>query len=130
MVLLSWMIWEAELVFMHCLSMQILNWRNQCKAKDVKKTLDWVLRKFYASSITIHYHPDIRDGTSSFLFTKTEPNRTVKAGVAVFIQGNRTYIVETDLADVTKALWRGTMEEQDQWLEKRALELVQTIQIK
>ena len=113
------------------------DWAKSLQIEGREKPLNWFLGKLYGSSITIHYHPEIRDGTSSFLFVKNEPDRKdpmVKASAAAFIRGNRIYIAETDLPTATTILWKNQPDESeqkhDEWLENRAVELVQTIQIK
>lgn len=90
-----------------------------------QKALEQFLKLLYHGVSSMNYHPNIKGGTISFIFSKDQGNKT---SAAAFIHANRIYIVEFDLPAATKALWQGTEQEQNLWLEKRAVKLAQTIQ--
>jgi len=90
-----------------------------------EQALDHYLKLLYHGVETMNYHADIRDGTMSFIFAK-DPG--IKTSAAAFIHSNRVYLVEFDLPAATKALWHGTEQEQNRWLEGKAVEILQTIQ--
>ena len=89
--------------------------------------LEQYVNMLYRGIEVRNYHPDIREGTVSFVFLK---NGATKTSGAAFIHASRVYLVEFDLPDVTDHLWRGTKQEQTLWLEERALKLAQTIRTK
>jgi hypothetical protein len=95
-----------------------------------EKALDTLAMDIYGSSIAPHYHTDVRDGAISFIYLKPVGPKT---GVAAFIYQTRVYLVETDLLPAVQLLSKDDEESQktrDIWLENRALELLQTIEIK
>jgi hypothetical protein len=89
--------------------------------------LELYLKLLYHGVEQLNYHPDICDGTTSLFISKDGVNKT---SAAAFIHNNRIYLVEFDLPTATKTLWHGTEQEQIQWLEKKSIELAQTIQTK
>lgn len=95
-----------------------------------EKALDTLAMDIYGNSIALHYHPDVRDGAISFIYLKPVGPKT---GVAAFIYQTRVYLVETDLLPAVQLLSKDDEESQkarDIWLENRALELLQSIEIK
>jgi hypothetical protein len=95
-----------------------------------EKALDTLAKDIYSSSIAPHYHSDVRDGAISFIYLKPVGPKT---GVAAFIYQNRVYLVETDLLPAVQLLSKDDEESQrarDIWLENRALELLQSVEIR
>jgi hypothetical protein len=95
-----------------------------------EKALGIFMKEIYGGSIEPHYHPDVLDGTVSFIYLRPVGSKT---GVATFIHQNRVYLVETDL--VPGVEWVSKNDEQSRqarevWLENRAVELLQSIEIK
>ena len=77
-----------------------------------------------------HYQPEIRDGLVSFIFLKPIGPKT---GVALFINDNRVYLVETDLIPGVQLLSKNDDASQaarDTWLENRAVQLAESITTK
>ncbi len=96
-----------------------------------EKALATLTTDIYGNSIVPHYHPDVRDGTISFVYF--QPARPTKTGVAAFINQQRVYLVETDLLPGVQALSsndQATQDAQDEWLENHAVELLRTMDIK
>jgi hypothetical protein len=95
-----------------------------------EKALSAFARQAYGNSITIHYHPDAREGTVSFIISGSAGPKT---GVAAFLHSRRLYVVETDLLPGVQFLSQSDEQsqlEQATWLENRAVELAQSLQIK
>jgi hypothetical protein len=100
------------------------------QAQGREKALETFMNEIYGDSIVPHYHPDVLDGTVSFIYLKPVGPRT---GVAAFIHQNRVYLVETDLLPGVQLLSKdddASQEARDEWLEKRALELLRSVEVK
>jgi hypothetical protein len=91
------------------------------------KALETLCKDIYGNQITTHYHPDVRDGTLSFIYLKPVGPKT---GVAAFVHDNRVYMVETDLLPGVQLLDDASDDSRNAWLENRAIELLQTMEIK
>ena len=99
-------------------------------AQGPEKALQTLAKDIYGDSIAPHYHPETLNGTLSLIYLRpVEP----KTGVAAFIHDNRIYLVETDLLPGVQLLSGDDDKSQgarDEWLENRAVELLQTMTIK
>ena len=94
------------------------------------KALETFMKEIYGDSIVTHSHPDVLDGTTSFIWLKPVGPKT---GVAAFIDQNRVYLVETDILPGVQLLSKTDEESQqagDKWLENRAIELLRSMDIK
>jgi hypothetical protein len=94
-----------------------------------EQALDGLMRRQYGDMTKIHYHASAREGTVSLVYLRPVGPRT---GVAAFIHGGRVYVVETDLLPGVQMLAQGDERAQieyGEWLEGRAVELAQTIEI-
>jgi hypothetical protein len=94
-----------------------------------EKALDGLMRRQYGDLPKIHYHPSARNGTASLVYVRPVGPRT---GVAAFLSGQRVYVVETDLLPGVQMLAQGDERAQSDygdWLEGRAVELAQTIEV-
>jgi len=94
------------------------------------KALETFMKDIYGDSIVPHYHPDILDGTVSFILLKPVGP---KVGVATFIHQNRVYLVETDLLPGVELLSKdddASRQAREEWLENRAIQLLRSIEIK
>ena len=94
------------------------------------KALETFMQDIYGNSIVPHYHSDILDGTITFIQLKPVGP---KAGVATCIRQNRVYLVETDLLPGVELLSRddeSSQQAREVWLENRAMELLQSMEIK
>ena len=95
-----------------------------------EKALETLAKDIYSDSIVPHYHPDVRDGTLTFIYLKPVGPKT---GVAAFIHEKRVYLVETDFLPGVQLLSKNDDESQqarDEWLENRAIELLRSVEIK
>jgi hypothetical protein len=100
------------------------------QSQERGKALETFMKDIYGDSIVTHYHPDVRDGTISFIFLKPVGPKT---GVAAFIYEQRVYMVETDLLPGVQLLSKtddSSQQALDDWLENRAVELLRSIEIK
>src|SRR5579862_7437172 len=94
-----------------------------------EKALEEFARRQYGDMAKVHYHASAREGTVSLIYLRpVGPQR----GVAAFIHGQRVYVVETDLLPGVQMLAQGDERAQTDygdWLEGRAVELAQTIEV-
>jgi len=97
-----------------------------------EKALKKCFENIYGSATTTRYHSEMLSGTLSCIFYK--PPDSTKTAAAGFVHSKHVYVVEVGLPEATKALTRhaddAAMRKQDEWLENRAVALVQTIQPK
>jgi hypothetical protein len=97
--------------------------------KDGKeKALTEFAKRQYSDLITVHYHPELRDGMISFI--NLRPN-SPKTAVAIFLHGSQLYIVETDMLPGVQLLAQNdakSVTERETWLEGRAMALAQSIE--
>ncbi|MGP8201910.1 MAG: hypothetical protein ACLQU4_20660 [Limisphaerales bacterium] len=94
------------------------------------KALETFMKDIYGDSIVTHYRPDALDGALSFIYLKPVSPKT---GVATFISQERVYLVETDFLPGMQLLSNNddaSEEARDQWLEKRAVDLLRSIEVK
>jgi len=95
-----------------------------------EKALSEFVRRDYGSLLTVHYHPDAREGAITFIVLRPTGRKT---GVAAFTHGRRLYLVETDLLPGMQLLARSDEQSQrelDDWLEKQAVDLAQSLVVK
>jgi hypothetical protein len=93
-----------------------------------EKALTDFAQRQYSDLITVHYHPELRDGMISFIYLRPASPKTA---VAIFIHGSRLYLVETDLLPGVQLLAQGdetSQHERETWLEGRAVALAQSIE--
>jgi len=94
------------------------------------KALETFMKDIYGDLIVAHYHPDALDGAVSFVYLKPVSPKT---GVATFISHQRVYLVETDYLPGMQLLSNNDDASEvarDQWLEKRAVDLLQSVEVK
>ena len=95
-----------------------------------ERALTEFAKRQYGDDIVVHYHPTTRDGTISFIFVRpVGPKR----GVAMFVNGGRVYLAETDMLPGVQLLAQNDDQSQlDRlvWLEARAVELAQSMDVK
>jgi hypothetical protein len=100
------------------------------EAQGREKALSEFARREYGNLIAIHYHPEALEGAISFIFLRPVGPKT---GVAAFLHGRRLYLVETDLPPGVQLLGQSdeqSQRERDAWLENRAVELAQSLEVK
>lgn len=93
------------------------------------RALETFMKDIYGASIVPHYHPDVLEGTISFIYLKPVMPKT---GVATFIHQKRVYLVETDFLPGVQLLSKtddASEQARDEWLENRAVELLRSIEI-
>jgi hypothetical protein len=82
----------------------------------------------YSDLITVHYHPELRDGTISFIYLRPASPETA---VAIFIHDSRLFVAETDMLPGVQLLAQSdanSQHERETWLEGRALALAQSVE--
>jgi hypothetical protein len=95
-----------------------------------EKALSEFARREYGDLITVHYHPEAREGMVSFIYLRPA---SPKRAVAIFIHDRRLFLVETDMLPGVQLLAQSDEKsqiERDLWLEGRAMALAQTIEAK
>jgi hypothetical protein len=95
-----------------------------------EKALTAYLTQGYSSIVALHFHPEMLEGTMSFIYVKPVGPKT---GVAAMIHDKRIYLVETDLLPGVQLLSKSddaSEAERDVWLENRAVELLRSMQIR
>jgi hypothetical protein len=95
-----------------------------------EKALSEFAKRQYSDLITIHYHPEAREGLVSFIYLRPASPKTA---VAIFIHGPRLFLVETDMLPGVQLLAQGdqkSVDDRESWLENRAVALAQSIQAK
>jgi hypothetical protein len=97
-------------------------------AQGREKALSEFARRDYGDMITPHYHPEAREGMISFIYFRPASPRT---GVAIFLQGHRLFLAETDMLPGVQLLGQDATQSQSEreaWLESVAVKLAQSIQ--
>jgi hypothetical protein len=100
------------------------------QSKGRERALTEFAKRQYGSEIDVHYHPDARDGVISFIFLRPVGPKT---GVAMFVHGERLYVVETDMLPGVQLLAQNderSQADREVWLEGRAVELAQSMNVK
>jgi hypothetical protein len=100
------------------------------KEEGREKALSDFARHVYGDMITVHYHPEARDGTISFIYLKPASRKTA---VAIFVHGHRLYLVETDTLPGEELLAQSDEKSQldrEARLESRAVALAQSMNTK
>ena len=86
----------------------------------------------YGSATETHYHSEVLGGIMSCIYYK--PPNSTKTAVAGFVHSKHVYLVEVGLPEATRYLTKNAdnaaLRKQNEWLESRAVTLVQTIQPK
>jgi hypothetical protein len=93
-----------------------------------EKALSEFAKRQYGDLITIHYHPEAREGMVTFIYLRPASPKTA---VAIFIHGPRLFTVETDLLPGVQLLEQGDEKSQldrESWLESRAMALAQSVE--
>jgi hypothetical protein len=93
-----------------------------------EKALSEFARREYGDLITVHYHPETREGMISFIYLRPASPKT---GVAIFIHGRGLFMVETDMLPGVQLLAQSDEKsqlERDSWLESRAMALAESIE--
>ena len=95
-----------------------------------EKALSEFARREYGDLLTIHYHPEAREGMISFIYLRPASPKT---GVAIFIHGRKLFLVETDMLPGVQLLAQSdetSQLEREPWLEGRAMALAESIEVK
>jgi hypothetical protein len=93
-----------------------------------EKALSEFAKRVYSDLITVHYHPEVREGMISFIYLRPASPKTA---VAIFIHGSRLFLVETDILPGVQLLAQNDEQSQldrELWLESRAVALAQSIE--
>ena len=100
------------------------------KSQGREKALSEFARREYGDLITVHYHPEVRGGTISFIYLRPVSPKTA---VAICLVDRRLFLVETDMLPGVQLLAQGDEQSQhdrEMWLESRALALAQSIEVR
>jgi hypothetical protein len=95
-----------------------------------EKALTEFARREYGDLITVHYHPETREGMISFIYLRPA---SPKRAVAMFVHARKLFMVETDMLPGVQLLAQSdekSQGERDTWLEGRAMALAQSIEIR
>jgi len=95
-----------------------------------EKALAEFATRQYSDLITVHYHPEVREGMVSFIYLRPASPNTA---VAIFIHGSRLFLVETDMLPGVQLLAQNdekSQRDRETWLESRAVALAQSIEPK
>jgi len=95
-----------------------------------EKALSEFAKLQYSDLITVHYHPEAREGMVTFIYLRPA---SAKTAVAIFIHGSRLFLVETDMLPGVQLLAQNDEQSQldrEAWLEGRALALAQSMEVK
>lgn len=93
-----------------------------------EKALTEFAKRQYSDLVTVHYHPEVRQGMISFIDLRPA---SPKAAVAIFVHGRRLFIAETEMLPGVSLLAQGDEKsqlDQESWLESWAVILAQSIQ--
>jgi hypothetical protein len=99
------------------------------KTEGPEKALNTLLKEIYGDVSVIHFRPAVRGGASVFIYIKPVGPKT---GVAACVQGERVYLVETDFLPGVRLISKNDSDSEvarDEWLEDRAVQLLETIQV-
>lgn len=100
------------------------------QSKGRERALTEFAERQYGSEIDVHYHPTARDGVISFIFVRPVGPKT---GIAMFVHGDRLYVVETGMLPGVQLLAQNderSQADREVWLEGRAVELAQSMNVK
>jgi hypothetical protein len=95
-----------------------------------EKALSEFARRAYGDALTVHYHPDAREGMISFIYVRPAARKTA---VAIFVHGHRLFLVETDTLPGEELLAQSDVKsllDRESKLEDRAVALAQSIEAK
>jgi hypothetical protein len=95
-----------------------------------EKALTEFAKRQFSDLITVHYHPEAREGMVTFIYLRPASPKTA---VAIFLYGSRLFLVETDMLPGVQLLAQNDEKSQldrEAWLESRAMALAQSIEVK
>jgi hypothetical protein len=121
--------WGSRITFYSAAFSSESSMANTLRDSGPQKALETFVTDQYGNLVEPHYHPEIRGGAVSLLFLRPV---APKMGVAAFISGNRVYWVTSDNLPGVQLLAQtdaASLKQQDQDLEKNALDLLQTMQL-
>lgn len=98
------------------------------KQQGREKALSEFAKREFGDLTAAHYHPETRGGTTSFIYLRPASPKTA---VAIFIQGRRLFLVETDMLPGVQLLAQideKSQLEREAWLESRAVALAESIE--
>jgi hypothetical protein len=122
--------WGSRITFKEQAILEHSSMMTMLEKQGREKALSEFARREYGNSITIHYHPEAREGMISFIYLRPVSPKTA---VAIFLQGRRLFLIETDMLPGVQLLSQGdeqSQHERESWLESRAVALAQTLQVR
>ncbi len=122
--------WGSRITFKERPILEHSSMMTMLEKQGREKALKEFATREYGNSITVHYHPEEREGMISFVYLRPV---SPKSGVAIFLHERRLFLVETDMLPGVQLLAQGDEKsevERDSWLEGRAVTLAQSIEVK
>jgi hypothetical protein len=122
--------WGSRITFKERPILEHSSMMTMLEKQGREKALSEFARREYGDSVTVHYHPQARGGMISFIYLRPVSPKTA---VAIFLDGRRLFLVETDLLPGVQLLAQSDEQsqlERESWLEGRAMALAQSIEAK
>ncbi len=122
--------WGSRITFQERAILDQSSMMTMLEKQGREKALAEFARREYGDLITVHYHPEEREGMISFIYLRPASPKT---GVAIFLHGHHLFMVETDMLPGVQLLAQSDEESQgkrEAWLESRAMALAQSIEIR
>jgi hypothetical protein len=122
--------WGSRITFKERAILEQSSMMTMLEKQGREKALSEFARREYGGQITIHYHPDAREGMISFIYLRPVSPKTA---VAIFLHERRLFLVETDMLPGVQLLAQSDEQSQsdrESWLESRAVALAQSIEVK
>lgn len=121
--------WGSRITFTEQPILEQSSMKSMMETQGREKALSEFARREYGAMAEVHFHPETLDGTISFIYLRPASPKTA---VAVFVHGDRLFLVETDMLPGVSVLAQNDLksqEERDTWLEGTAVALAKTIEI-
>jgi len=122
--------WGSRITFKERDILQQSSMMTMLEKQGREKALSEFAKREYGDLVTIHYHPEAREGMISFIYLRPV---SPKSAVAIFLHDRRLFIVETDMLPGVQLLAQSdekSQGERESWLESRAITLAQSIEVK
>jgi hypothetical protein len=122
--------WGSRITFQERAILEQSSMMTMLEKQGREKALTEFARREYGDLITVHYHPEAREGMISFIYLRPASPKTA---VATFLHGQQLFMVETDMLPGVQLLAQSDEESQgkrEAWLESRAMALAQSIEIR
>lgn len=122
--------WGSRITFQERTFLEQSSMMTMLEKQGREKALSEFAKREYGDMLTIHYHPEAREGMISFIYLRPV---SPKSAVAIFIHDHRLFIVQTDMLPGVQLLAQSDEKSQgdrESWLESRAIALAQSIEFR